>query len=245
MPRGDGLLSKRNARGGLKGALDQDVEGAGKGFAFELDHGGFFLHQAGWKFGPGRCCRWKRLRGGAKNQGVGAVERGAGRVLKVFFGGVEHRDVETRSQELQQGIAFHDERRRIRFRIAQSFLQRGSEEWEAFRKKALLGSQPKRSLGACCEKPRAVRAGVRLRFPVDGADVLRRGAIAIVTVLRADAVAVLRNFSGDPMSLRERGDDVADELRLANAAGVPADDDDAPGCRTVFATCRQFLPPAL
>src|SRR6266852_6046902 len=230
MPRGDGLLSKRNACGSLQGALDQDVEGAGKGFAFELDHGWFFLHQAGWKFGPSRSCRWERLRGGAKNQGVGAVERGAGRVLEVFFGGVEHRDVETRYQELQQGIAFHDERRRIRFRIPQSFLQRGSEKRKAFRKKALLGSQPKRSLGTCREKPRAVRAGVRLHFPVDRADMLRRGAIAIVAVLRADAVAVLRDFSGDPMDLRERRDHVADKLRLANAAGVPADDDYAPRC---------------
>src|SRR5207249_11789998 len=59
----------------------QDVKGAGKGFAFALDHGWFFLQQAGWKFRPGRRCRWGRLRGGAKNQGVGAVERGAGRVL--------------------------------------------------------------------------------------------------------------------------------------------------------------------
>ena len=101
MPRGDGLLSKRNARRGFQDALDQDVKGAGKGFAFALDHGWFFLQQAGWKFRPGRRCRWGRLRGGAKNQGVGAVERGAGRVLEIFFGGVEHRDVEARSQELQ------------------------------------------------------------------------------------------------------------------------------------------------
>src|SRR6266436_8882958 len=245
MPRDDGLLSKRNACGSLQGALDQDVEGAGKGFAFELDHGWFFLHQAGWKCGPGRSCRWERLRGGAENQGVGAVERGAGRVLEVFFGGVEHRDVEARFQELEQGIAFHDERRLIRFRIAQSFVQRSSEERKTFRKKALLGSEPKRSLGAGCEKPSAVCAGARLRFPVNGADMLRRGAIAIVAILSADAVAVLRNFSGDPMGVRERGDHVAHELRLTNAAGVPADDDYAPGWRTVFATWRQVSPLAL
>jgi hypothetical protein len=71
---------------------------------------------------------------------------------------------------------------------------------------------------------------------------LRRGAIAIVAILCADAVAVLSNFSGDPMGLRERGDHVADELRLSNAAGVPADDDYTPGWRTVFATWYQFLP---
>jgi hypothetical protein len=58
---------------------------------------------------------------------------------------------------------------------------------------------------------------------------LRWGASAIVTVLRADAVTVLRDFSCDPMGLRERSDDVTDELRFANAAGVPSDDDHAPG----------------
>src|SRR6266403_929431 len=245
MPCGDGQLSKRNARGSLQSALDQDVEGAGKGLTFALDHGWLFLQQACWKFGPGGSCRRERFRCAAKNQGVGAVEHGAGRVLEVFLGGVEHRDVEARSQVLEQGIAFHDKWRRIRFCIPQSFLQRGSEKRKAFRKKTLLGSQPKRSLGACGEKARAVRAGVRLRFPVNGADVLRRSAIAIVAVLSANAVAVLRNFSGDPMGLRERGDHVTDQLRLANATGVPADDDDAPGWRNVFATCRQFLPPAL
>src|SRR6266446_711292 len=242
MPLGNVALSKRNARGSLEGALDKDVEGAGKGLAFALDHGWLFLQQARWKFGPGGSCRRERLRGGAKNQGVGAVEHCAGGVLEVFFGGVEHRDVEARFQELEQGIAFHDERRLIRFRIAQSFVQRSSEERKTFRKKALLGSEPKRSLGACCEKPSAVCAGARLRFPVNGADMLRRGAIAIVAILSADAVAVLRNFSGDPMGVRERGDHVADKLGFANAAGVPADDDYAPVWRTIFATWRQVLP---
>src|SRR5712664_4081659 len=137
MALGNVVLSKRNARGGFQGALDQDMEGAGKRFAFALDYGWLLLQQPGWKFSPGRSCRWKLLPGGAKNQGVGAVERGAGRVLEVFFGGIEHRDVEARFQELEQGIAFHDERRLIRFRIAQSFVQRSSEERKTFRKKAL------------------------------------------------------------------------------------------------------------
>ena len=53
-------------------------------------------------------------------------------------------------------------------------------------------------------------------------------AIAIVAVLRADAVAVLRDFARDPFGLREGGDDVTDELRLADAARMSADDDHAP-----------------
>jgi hypothetical protein len=42
--------------------------------------------------------------------------------------------------------------------------------------------------------------------------------------------------------LRERGDHVAHKLRLANAAGVPADDHYAPVWRTVFIVFRQALP---
>ncbi len=43
MPMGNVVLSKRNASGGLESALNQDVEGAGKGLAFALDYGWLFL----------------------------------------------------------------------------------------------------------------------------------------------------------------------------------------------------------
>ena len=43
MPLGNVVLSKRNARGSFQSALDQDVEGAGKGLAFALDYGWLFL----------------------------------------------------------------------------------------------------------------------------------------------------------------------------------------------------------
>ena len=54
------------------------------------------------------------------------------------------------------------------------------------------------------QKARAVRAGSGLRLPVDRADVSVGRAIAIVAVLRADAVSVLRDFSGDPVGFRKR-----------------------------------------
>ncbi len=65
-------------------------------------------------------------------------------------------------------------------------------------------------------------------FPLDGAAMLVGSAITIFDILCANAVAVLRDFSGDPIGLREGADDVADKLRLADAAGVAADDDHAP-----------------
>jgi len=67
-----------------------------------------------------------------------------------------------------------------------------------------------------------------MRFPFDGANVFVGGAIAIVAVLRADAVAVLRYFARDPVGLRESADDVAHQLRLADAASVAANYDHAP-----------------
>ena len=67
-----------------------------------------------------------------------------------------------------------------------------------------------------------------MRFPFDGANVFVGSAVAIVAVLRANAVAVLCYFARDPVCPRESADDVAHQLRLANAAGVAADDDHAP-----------------
>lgn len=74
-----------------------------------------------------------------------------------------------------------------------------------------------------------------MRFPFDGAYVLIWSAIAIVAILRADAVAILGDFSCDPVSLRERPNNVANQLRLADAAGVAADYKHAP-----FGSCVQF-----
>jgi hypothetical protein len=67
-----------------------------------------------------------------------------------------------------------------------------------------------------------------LLFPFNGANVLVGSAVAIIAVLRADAVAVLRDFAGGPVGFRKGADDVADELRFANAARVAANHDHTP-----------------
>jgi hypothetical protein len=41
-------------------------------------------------------------------------------------------------------------------------------------------------------------------------------------------VAILRDLSGDPMFLPERGNQVAHQLRLPDASRVPADNDHLP-----------------
>jgi hypothetical protein len=72
--------------------------------------------------------------------------------------------------------------------------------------------------------------------------VIRRRAIAIVSVLRADAVSVLRDLSRNPVRVGERADYIADQLRLADVAGVAADYNHAPVRRFVPVTCWQFFP---
>jgi hypothetical protein len=57
---------------------------------------------------------------------------------------------------------------------------------------------------------------------------LVRRAIAILAILRANAVPVLGDFSSDPVGPGKGGDDIADQLRFANAACVPANNDYAP-----------------
>jgi hypothetical protein len=71
---------------------------------------------------------------------------------------------------------------------------------------------------------------------------LIRRAIAILAILRADAVPILGDFSRDPVYLREGRDDVTYELRLANAARVPANHDDAPLRRGFLVISRQAFP---
>src|SRR5438132_14142309 len=82
-------------------------------------------------------------------------------------------------------------------------------------------------MGPSGQKTGAVRSGVRLRFPMDGADVFLRRATAILSVLRAQAVPILGDFAGDPVLGTKRGDDGAYQLRVAKAARVTAKNDEA------------------
>ena len=97
-------------------------------------------------------------------------------------------------------------------------------------------------MGPSGQKTGAVRAGVRLRFPIDGADVFIRRATAILSVLRTHAVPILGDFPGDPVRGSKRGDHLAYQLRLANAARVPANNDQAPPVRRFFVISRQAFP---
>src|SRR5207249_11314240 len=112
-------------------------------------------------------------------------------------------------------------------------------------KKSLFGPQPERFPCSGGQKTSTVRSRVRLRFPIDGADVFIRRTIAILAVLRANAVAILCDFAGDPVSPRKRRDYIADQLRLANGSRVPANNNQAPTGRSVCLTCHQAFPQVL
>jgi len=61
-----------------------------------------------------------------------------------------------------------------------------------------VGAQPKRFRGSGPQKAAAVGPASSIRLPIEGQDVLRRRAIAIVAVGRANAVAILGDFSRQP-----------------------------------------------
>lgn len=235
-------LSNGNAGGGFERALDENVERCGQGFTFSLGYGGLFAEETRREFGPSGRGGRGRVRSVAEDEGVGTIEDDSGRILEVVFGGIYHGEVEIGLQELQQRIAFENEWSELGVVCIKSFLQRGAQEREALGEKTLFGAEPEGAAGSCGQKTGAISASIGAGFPADGADVLVGSAIAIVAVLGADAVAVLGDFSGDPVRLRKCGDHVTDQLRFANAAGVAADDDDSPVGRLRCFTSWQVWP---
>src|SRR5205807_1394878 len=107
---------------------------------------------------------------------------------------------------------------------------------------SMPGTRPKRAARAGSEKTRAIPASIGVRFPVQCAHMLARCAVAILPVLRADAVTILCDFSGDPVRLGKSGNHVAYQLRLADAACVTANDDYTPAMRAAFFIWRQVEP---
>src|SRR5215831_12391662 len=65
------------------------------------------------------------------------------------------------------------------------------------------------------------------QFPIERNDMFGGRAVAVFSMVRADTVAILRDFSCQPACIRKRRDQIAYQLRLANAARVPADHDQA------------------
>ena len=95
------------------------------------------------------------------------------------------------------------------------------------------------------KKARTVGSACGVCFPAKRARMIVGRATARFSVLRADAVAKLRDLSRDELRLRQSGYQVADKLRLADAACVSANHDQAVGRRFgLFSSC-QLSPLAL
>src|SRR5258706_10326339 len=103
-------------------------------------------------------------------------------------------------------------------------MQSFAKQRHAFREKSLFGAQPERAPRSRGQKTPAI-GFARALLPTDRADVVIRSAIAILAILRADSVAVLRNFPGNPIFVREGGDQIADQLCLPDTASMSANDD--------------------
>src|SRR5690242_1771957 len=156
------------------------------------------------------------------------MQRRASGILKVFFRWIDDRKIQARFQELEQGIALQNQRRRFTARSCLRFHDGSSQQWKSLCKKTLLRAKPERAACARCKKTRAVRPRVVVQFPVQRANMLVRRAIAILSVSRTDAVTILRNLSGDPTRARKGRNHVAHQLRLTDAARMPVNDNHAP-----------------
>ena len=172
--------------------------------------------------------RRKRFFRAAKDKSVGAIQCSPSGILKVFFRRIDYRKIQAWFQELQQGIAFQNKRRRFSIRCRLRFLDRGSQQWKSLCKKTLLRAKPEGAARACSKKPRTVRSSIRVDFPIERTNMLRRRAITVLSVSCADAVAILRDFSSDPILIGKSGNHVANELRLPDASRVTADDNYSP-----------------
>src|SRR6266851_2201736 len=237
-----GVLSNGNTSRSFQNPVNEGAQWLREGLALELRNGWLFTEQARRELCPHRRGRREWLRCTSQHQRVGAVQGHPSRILKIFFRWINHRKIQARPQELQQGIAFHDQWRQPLPCFSNFLLQRSPQKGQPFREKPLLRPEPERAPRARRQKSPAIRSGIRLRLPVDGAHMLIRGAITILAILRADAVPVLSNFPRNPVRLAKRGNHVAHQLCLPNAARVTAHDDHAPVGRNILVNSRQVSP---
>src|SRR5260370_31350710 len=94
-------LSNRNSWGPFQHSTDEHVQRLRQGLTLPLGNRRLFLEQTFWKLDPGRSCRRKSIGRSAQNQGVGAVESNASRILEIFLRRIDHREIEAGLQKLQ------------------------------------------------------------------------------------------------------------------------------------------------
>src|SRR5580704_5568853 len=144
---------------------------------------------------------------------------------------MQDHQVQRRFQKLQQGVALEDHVRGMLGRprgVGIDFPQCRAQQRHTFGKKTLLRSQPKRSSSTSRQESSAVGARVCAFLPIDGTNMLIRRAIAVLSILRADSMAVLRDLAGNPVRFGERSYQVTDQLGLTDAPRMPAHDNDSP-----------------
>ena len=157
---------------------------------------------------------------------VGTVKDGLGCGLEVLFLGIKNSEVERRLQKLQQRIALDDEvNGAVCGVFVANLLQRFAQQGHAFGKIALLGTKPERTMRSCGKKAGTVCYGCLVILQVELSVVIVVRENTEFSVLSADAVAKLSDLSRDELCLMQCGDDIADQLRFADAASVSANHD--------------------
>ena len=238
-------LSNRNSCGRFERPLHQNPQRLRQEFAFLLQDRRFLAEQVRRKLRPRRCGGGKCCCRAAKDESICAIQRGPSGILEIFLRRIHHCEIQAWFQELQQRVALQNKRWQFTVRGRLRFLDRGSQQRKPLGQKSLLGAQPK---GAACsggQKSRAICPRICVKFPIQCADVLGRRAVAIVSVLRADSVSILRDLSGNPVCVGKSGNYVANKLCLSNTARVSANDNYAPVRRRLFSIrpiCFQLSP---
>ena len=178
----------------------------------------------------------------SKDERVGTVEQQLRGLLEVLLFRIENGEINGWLEELKERIALDDEiegRAAIfEFEFAQGFAQ----ERHAFGKITLFRAQPESAARTSGKKARAVGSAGRGGFPTKRTRMLVRRAAAMLSVLRADAMSILRDLSPHEMRIWQRGNQIANQLRLADAPRVTADNDHAARGRFCLFSLCQLLP---
>lgn len=166
--------------------------------------------------------------------------------LEVLFLRIENGEIKRWLKELQERIAFNDEvNDAVWSLLAVNLPQRLTQQRHAFGEIALFGTKPEGTVRSCSKKARAVGPACWICFPGKRARMIIGRATAKFSVLCADAVAKLRDLSRDELRLRQSGNQVADKLRLADAACVSANHNEAIDRGFGLFSLCQLLPLAL
>src|SRR5256885_2716771 len=145
-----------------------------------------------------------------QNHGIRAVEKFTRGILEVRGRGIEHAEVQIRTEEFQNAIRFDDHVPRR----CQALAQGG----HGFRQTALFRASPENLHCSRCKKPRTVGPAAAVPLFADCPGVVPRGTVARLSLCRTDAVAILGDLHRGPLPISKSRNQARDHTGLAYIA---------------------------